>query len=132
MSLSLVFLLFSNTRKKIETKNQYSIRKTRVSWYGPGFNGRKTASGEIYCQDSLTCASPKLPFGTKVKVINRNNNHSVIVRVNDRGPFAVTKEGKLVRPLKAHPRRAFDLSKEAFSRLANTKKGVIDVEYIIL
>jgi len=59
-----------------------------ASWYGPGFHGRKTANGEYFDQNSLTAAHPTLPLPSYVRVTNLNNNHSVIVRVNDRGPFA--------------------------------------------
>lgn len=57
-----------------------------ASWYGPGFHGRKTASGERFNQNALTAAHPHLPFGTKVKVTNLRNGNSVVVRINDRGP----------------------------------------------
>jgi rare lipoprotein A len=57
-----------------------------ASWYGPGFHGRRTASGEIYNQNELTVAHPSLPFGTEVRITR--GNQSVIARVNDRGPYA--------------------------------------------
>ncbi|MGQ9510992.1 MAG: septal ring lytic transglycosylase RlpA family protein [Thermaceae bacterium] len=56
-------------------------------WYGPGFHGRKTASGEVYDMHALTAAHPRLPFGTRVRVTNLKNGRSVVVRINDRGPF---------------------------------------------
>ena len=58
-----------------------------ASWYGREFEGRPTASGEIFDSSQLTAAHPALPFGTMLVVTNRHNNRSVIVRVNDRGPF---------------------------------------------
>lgn len=58
-----------------------------ASWYGGKFHGRTTASGEIYNMYSLTAAHKTMKFGTKVKVTNLSNNKSVIVRINDRGPF---------------------------------------------
>lgn len=58
-----------------------------ASWYGPGFHGRRTASGEIYDQDGLTAAHPSLPFGTRVRVTNLDNGRTVEVRITDRGPF---------------------------------------------
>ncbi|MGH2413828.1 MAG: septal ring lytic transglycosylase RlpA family protein [Microcystaceae cyanobacterium] len=57
-----------------------------ASWYGPGFHGSQTASGERFNQYALTAAHRSLPFGTKVRVTNVNNGRSVIVRINDRGP----------------------------------------------
>ncbi len=58
-----------------------------ASWYGPGFHGRRSANGEIYNQNALTAAHRSLPFGTKVRVTNRHNGRSVVVRINDRGPY---------------------------------------------
>ena len=58
-----------------------------ASWYGPGFHGRKTASGERFDQNDLTAAHPTLPFGTRLRVTNVSSGQSVTVRVNDRGPF---------------------------------------------
>ena len=58
-----------------------------ASWYGTQFDGRPTASGEIFDSTKLTAAHPTLPFGTMLRVTNRNNNRQVSVRVNDRGPF---------------------------------------------
>ena len=58
-----------------------------ASWYGPGFHGRRTASGERFNANALTAAHRSLPFGTRVRVTNRVTGRSVIVRINDRGPF---------------------------------------------
>jgi rare lipoprotein A len=57
-----------------------------ASYYGPGFHGRRTASGERFNAGSLTAAHRTLPFGTRVRVTARNG-HSIVVRINDRGPF---------------------------------------------
>lgn len=57
-----------------------------ASWYGPGFNGRRSANGEKYNQNALTAAHRSLPFGTKVRVTNVRNGRSVVVRITDRGP----------------------------------------------
>lgn len=59
-----------------------------ASWYGPGFHGKATASGEIYNQHDLTAAHQTLPLGTRVMVTNLENSRSTEVLVNDRGPFA--------------------------------------------
>lgn len=58
-----------------------------ASWYGPGFQGRKTANGETFNTHHLTAAHKTLPFGTRVKVLNLNTGRAVVVRINDRGPF---------------------------------------------
>lgn len=64
------------------------VQNGRASWYGPGFHGRKTASGETFNTHALTAAHRTLPFGTKVRVVNKRTGKSVVVRINDRGPYA--------------------------------------------
>ncbi|NDY42093.1 septal ring lytic transglycosylase RlpA family protein [Dissulfurirhabdus thermomarina] len=58
-----------------------------ASWYGPDFHGRRTANGETYDMHALTAAHRTLPMGTRVRVVNLDNGRSVVVRINDRGPF---------------------------------------------
>jgi len=84
-----------------------------ASYYGNEFQSRKTASGERFDQGKLTAAHRTLPFGTHVKVINQQNGRSVVVRVNDRGPFV---KGRII-----------DLSRSAFKSIASTNAGVISV-----
>lgn len=93
-------------------------KTSTASYYHDKFNGKRTASGEVFNNNELTAANKKLPFGTKVKVTNLNNNKSVVVRINDRGPF--TKN------------RALDLSKAAFNEIGNTRSGVIPIKYEVL
>jgi rare lipoprotein A len=57
-----------------------------ATWYGPGFHGRKTASGERFNTHAMTAAHRSLPFGTRVEVVNEATGRSVVVRINDRGP----------------------------------------------
>jgi len=59
-----------------------------ASWYGPGFHGNRSASGEVFNQNAMTAAHRYLPFGTEVRVTNLNTGRSVVVRINDRGPFS--------------------------------------------
>ena len=80
--------------------------------------GGKTANGETFIPTLLTAASPNLPFGTRVKVTNLDNGKSVIVRINDRGPFV---KG-----------RSIDLSYAAAEQIGMLEKGVADVEIIVL
>jgi len=63
-----------------------------ASWYGPGFNGRKTANGEIFSTEALTAAHPNLPFGSLVRVVNPRNGRFELVRINDRGPYQEGRE----------------------------------------
>jgi rare lipoprotein A len=78
-----------------------------ASYYADKFNGRKTASGEKFSNSKYTAAHKKLPFGTKVKVTNLANGKSVVVTVNDRGPFSRGKD--------------IDLSKKAFMDITDNK-----------
>ena len=90
---------------------EYINRGTmKASWYGPKFHGRMTANGEIYDQMAFTAAHKRLSFGTLLKVTNTKNGRSVIVRINDRGPYI---EG-----------RDLDLSKAAAIELGMLRKGV--------
>ena len=82
-------------------------QKVTASWYGPGFHGRKTASGERFNQNAMTAAHKTLPFGTKLRVTYRGQ--SVVVRINDRGPF-----------IKG---RTLDLSKAAAERIGLRRAG---------
>ena len=87
-----------------------------ASWYGGGEKLNKhTANGEVFNPDFLTCASWDYSFNTKLKVTNISTGKSVIVRVNDRGP-------------NKRLGRAIDLTKRAFSKIANTKEGLITVK----
>jgi rare lipoprotein A len=63
------------------------VQRGGASWYGPGFHGRRTASGETFNTNAMTAAHRTLPFGTRVKVVNLRTGRSVVVRINDRGPF---------------------------------------------
>ena len=62
------------------------LGRGKASWYGPGFHGRRTASGERFDMNELTAAHRTLPFGTRVRVRNVQNGREVVVRINDRGP----------------------------------------------
>jgi rare lipoprotein A len=64
------------------------VQNGRASWYGPGFHGRRTASGETFNTNEMTAAHRTLPFGTRVRVVNKRTGKSVVVRINDRGPYA--------------------------------------------
>jgi len=64
------------------------VQTGAASWYGPGFHGKKTANGERFNTHDLTAAHKTLPFGTKVRVTNERTDKAVVVRINDRGPYA--------------------------------------------
>ena len=84
-----------------------------ASWYGPGFHGRLTANGETFDQSQLTAAHLTLPFNTQVRVTRFDNGQSIIVRINDRGPYV---EGRII-----------DLSEAAARALGFIEEGVVEV-----
>lgn len=85
-----------------------------ASYYGHSWNGRKTACGEIFNTDSFTCAHRTLPFGTMLKVTNKQNGKSVVVRVTDRGPYI---KGRII-----------DLTLAAAKKIDMVHAGVVPVE----
>lgn len=70
----------------LATPPSVELARGKASWYGPGFHGRRTASGERFDMNDLTAAHRTLPFGTRVRVRNPENGREVVVRINDRGP----------------------------------------------
>ena len=117
----------------IVSTEEPKVKVTKVSYYAEPFHGRLTANGETYDMNTLTAASPNLPFNTYVKVTNVANGKQVVVRINDRGPFKCKKGTAIaVRPLEAHPKRGFDLSRAAFKEISPLHKGVLNVKYKIL
>lgn len=103
-----------------------------VSWYGGYFHGKTTANGEIFDTLKMTAASPDLPFGTVLRLVNVENNKEITVYINDRGPFKMDHSGKVIVPLEAHPVRALDLSLAAFKAIADKDKGLAKVNIFIL
>ncbi len=89
-----------------------------ASWYGQPFHGRKTANGEIYDMHGMTAAHPTLPLPSLARVTNLENNRSVVVRINDRGPFAKN--------------RIIDLSRRAAWELGFKDQGTTRVEVVYL
>ena len=77
------------------------IQSGAASWYGPGFHGKRTASGETFNTNALTAAHKTLPFGSEVRVTNERTGKSVVVRINDRGPYA---HGRVIDLSKASTR----------------------------
>jgi rare lipoprotein A len=133
--LSIIGLTFSPTKSEITNKNiaafenpidevtsfsqkvniiYYDLGMMKASWYGPRFHGRLTANGEIYDQMGYTAAHKNLPFGTLLKITNPKINKSVVVRINDRGPYI--------------PGRKIDLSKKVAMELDTYKKGVVKLK----
>ena len=84
-----------------------------ASWYGPGFNGKRAASGEVFNENAMTAAHRSLPFGTKVSVTDQRTGETIQVTINDRGPF--------------HGSRIIDLSKAAATKLGFRNRGTTSV-----
>jgi rare lipoprotein A len=113
-------------KTSVEADNRKPPPKRRVkhalngtaSWYGPGFHGKKTASGEIYDQTKLTAAHKTLPLGTKARVTNLENGNAVEVEINDRGPFV---KGRII-----------DLSRAAAGILGLVEDGVAPVKVEVI
>lgn len=95
-----------------------SYQSATVSYYANKFNGKKTASGDVYNHSKMTAAHKNLSFGTKVEIINIENSKKVLVTINDRGPL---KSG-----------RAFDLSQGAFKKIGNLNDGILKVKYKVV
>lgn len=87
-----------------------------ASWYGKPYHGRRTASGKVYNMNQLTAAHPTLPFGTRVAVTNLENGRTVIVTINDRGPFK--------------PNRIIDVSRKAAGQLGFLNQGLTRVRVV--
>lgn len=94
------------------------FQRGEASWYGPGFDGNHSANGELFNRYAMTAAHPSLPFGTRVLVTNRDNGRSVVVRINDRGPFSGG--------------RVIDLSQGAADSIGMIDSGVADVQIDII
>ena len=114
--IALILLMLTTSVTLSYSKNK--IYYGYSSWYGDRFHGRKTASGELYDMYKLTAAHRTLPFGTYIKVTNLQNNKSVVVRVNDRGPFKAN--------------RIIDVSRKAASKLGFINQGLARVRLEIL
>ncbi len=112
--LSFLFILFIGFGQPVLAQNADKTQTGTASWYGTKYHGRKTSSGERYNKNEMTAAHNGLPFGTKVKVTNLSNNKSVIVRINDRGPF----KGE----------RIIDVSEEAARQLSFRNAGLSKVK----
>lgn len=114
LSLTLLSLIGCSTVQSNKHKNWLGYTQSGVaSYYADKHQNQKTASGELYLHKLKTAAHKKLPFGTHVKVTNVENKKSVMVKVNDRGPFV---RGRII-----------DLSKSAFKAISSTNEGLINV-----
>ncbi|MCX5860871.1 MAG: septal ring lytic transglycosylase RlpA family protein [Desulfomonile sp.] len=112
------FTVRGKTYTPLKIVSNGHFQKGIASWYGPGFHGRKTSSGEIYDMHALTAAHNILPLNTLVRVTNLSNNKDVVVRVNDRGPFVDD--------------RVIDLSFNAAQQLGMVGPGITPVRVSVI
>lgn len=112
----------SAKKKLVKNSHKHTARKHfqtgMASYYANKFNGRRTANGDVFSNKKMTAAHRTLPFGTLVEVTNLRNGRSVVVRINDRGPYA-------------HP-RVLDLSSAAAKKIGMHRSGVAKVKIAIL
>lgn len=116
--LSVILTACSTAPNKINSQQSDISERGKASFYADKYHGRTTASGERFSQRAATAAHLKLPFGTRVNVTNIANNKSVVVKINDRGPYI---RGRII-----------DLSKAMFEKIADPKVGVIDVTVTVI
>lgn len=100
------------------SKTLATLGEGRASWYGPNFHGKLTANGETFDMNGLTAAHRTLPFNTMVRVDNLDNGRTVIVRINDRGPYV--------------DNRIIDLSRKAASDLGMINAGTASVRLSLI
>ena len=112
----------SNNNRRYSSNNNSKIRGDIItgvsSWYGPNFHGKLTANGEVFDQYGVTAAHKTLPLGTVVRVTNLDNSKSVILRINDRGPYVGD--------------RVLDCSYGAATKLEFMEQGTANVEIKII
>lgn len=103
---------------KAEEERRADILHGIATWYGGPFNGRRTASGELYDMNAMTACHPTLPFGSIVRVVNIKNKHSVVVRITDRGDLL---DGRII-----------DLSYAAAEKLKMARAGLAAVDLQVI
>jgi rare lipoprotein A len=112
--LSVTTLVACSSGQQKGSQHSTSLKQIGIaSYYADKYQSQQTASGELFDQNKATAAHKTLAFGTIVKVTNLKNNQSVVVKVNDRGPFV---KGRII-----------DLSKSAFNTIGNLNTGLVEV-----
>lgn len=113
--INILMLTACSSIQPNKNKNWLGYIQTGIaSYYADKHQNQKTANGEMYQHKLKTAAHRSLPFGTNVKVVNIENNKSIVVKINDRGPF---RKGRII-----------DLSKSAFMEISDTNQGLLKVQ----
>lgn len=122
ITISVLFLLLISSCSTVQYRSDPQLvgytERGIASFYAMKFQFRKTSSGERFNQFASTAAHRTLPFGTRVRVTNVRNNQSVIVKINDRGPFI---DGRII-----------DLTRYAFSRIGDIERGLLKVKIEVI
>jgi len=120
VSFVVICSYFSNPIQSAEASRRHSAHAAKAqhqgtaSWYGPGFHGKKTANGERFNMYAMTAAHRTLPLSSYAEITNLKNHRSIIVRINDRGPY--------------HGNRALDLSYAAAKQLGISGLGSVEIK----
>ena len=120
VSFVVICSYFSNPIQSAEASRRHSAHAAKThhqgtaSWYGPGFHGKKTANGEKFNMYAMTAAHRTLPLSSYAEITNLKNHRSIIVRINDRGPY--------------HGNRALDLSYAAAKQLGISGLGSVEIK----
>ena len=120
VSFVVICSYFSNPIQSAEASRRHSAHAAKThhqgtaSWYGPGFHGKKTANGERFNMYAMTAAHRTLPLSSYAEITNLKNHRSIIVRINDRGPY--------------HGNRALDLSYAAAKQLGISGLGSVEIK----
>lgn len=117
-STAVKFTSANTTKYDDKNTETVTVMYGKASYYGTEYEGKSTANGDTFSNREYTAAHKSLPFGSMVRVTNIANNKSVIVKINDRGPYA--------------PGRVIDLSRKAAEELDMIRAGVIDVKIELL
>ena len=120
-SLVMPMLAGCSARAQVRSAPDRYVRRGLASWYGDAFDGKPTASGEPFDSNQLTTAHYDLPFDSRVRVRNLNNDREVELRVNDRVPLAALNNGRIL-----------DVSYAAARQLAMVEDGVVPIELTVL
>ena len=120
VAIALVFVACGPAQKPKKTATgQTGVQSGMATWYGGGHHGGPTASGERFNKNAMTAAHRTLPMGTRVRVTNERNGRSVVVRINDRGPYG-------------NKRRIIDVSEGAARQLGMIDAGVVPVRVEVI
>jgi rare lipoprotein A len=119
VAFTLVVAACGGTQKPKPPTSETGVQSGMATWYGGGHHGGPTASGERFNKNALTAAHRTLPMGTRVRVTNERNGRSVILRINDRGPYG-------------NKRRIIDVSEAAARKLGMIDAGVVPVRVEVI